>query len=125
MVPAGQLGATFTVNHQPFDDTEPSHLTSTIAGLLPNVGGAIGGFVGGIPGAAMGGAAGKGYGDILQNIGQIGPAIRDVSSDVMSYPKETLAGFAKGSGLGAASAAVQGGFRVQRRGLARYCLLPY
>lgn len=68
----------------------------------------VGGTVGGFPGAVLGGAAGEGYRQLIQHADEIWPAMKDVGSNLISHPVETLKGFAQGATEGAKNAITSG-----------------
>lgn len=80
----------------------------TAAGWLPAAGGAVGGIVGGIPGAAIGGAAGRGYQSLVQHATELPGAVVDVARNLVTHPRETIAGAVGGGMQGATQGAIQG-----------------
>lgn len=113
-------------NAQPPQDT--SGLGDNLqraTGAGPMVGATVGGIVGGVPGAAIGGAAGTGFESLIRSAREIPGAIRDVASNVMEHPRETMSGFVEGAkeGLqdvgiaGAVNAGLEAGGQAAMKGL--------
>lgn len=75
-------------------------------GIGPAVGATVGSMAGGVPGAAIGGAAGTGFEQLVRHAKEIPGALKDVASNLVSHPRETLGGFVEGAKEGATDAGI-------------------
>lgn len=99
-------------------------MRQSIADALPSAGGMVGGMVGGVPGAAVGGAAGAGFRSLVSKATELPGAVADVGRGLVSQPKATLGGFARGAAEGAADAGISGAVQGAMEGVGDYVVKP-
>lgn len=95
----------------------PAKIGDAFLSALPTAGGIIGGMVGGVPGAAAGGAAGEGYRQLASHLAEIPGAIKDVATNLIAHPVETVQGFDRGAIGGTGNAALEAGGQAVGQGI--------